>query len=182
MKNTLLIVFILAASAIPSVAQSPKTNSKILYHNGSVLVGATHLYVIWYGCWTNECGTAGSTNTTQLVDQLVVSIGSTPYAALYTLYPNAYGQAPSGSVLYGGSTFDRSYSHGLDLTEDDIKGIVIEHVDNNDVPPDPSGVYLVVASADVASKCNRLLLHYWCPADSWNRVRVLQRREIWVRG
>jgi hypothetical protein len=66
------------------------------------------------------------------------------------MYPNNSGQAPSGALIYGGSVVDR-YSHGMELTQADIAGIVQEQLVSNGLPQDPGGIYVVLASADVGS-------------------------------
>jgi len=37
-------------------AGSVKTDSRILYHDGPVLVGPIDFYYVWYGCWDDNCG------------------------------------------------------------------------------------------------------------------------------
>jgi len=121
------------------------------YHGGQVMIGSSNIYFIWYGCWTNNCGNNGSANTVSLFETFATSIGSTPYAVINTSYPNEAGQTPSGSILFGGYAFDPNYSHGTELTVDDIKAIVAYQIDNNYLPGDPAGIYVVVSSADVGA-------------------------------
>jgi hypothetical protein len=163
MKRSLQISFLLislafvglnrtAAAQSISSGQKPtavKTNNRILYNGGPVMIGATNVYVIWYGCWDETCR-AGNTATKAILSDFIVNVGSSPYMQINTMYPNSAGQAPSGSVLFGGQSFDQ-YSHGLELTAVDIQGIVSDQIDGNHLPPDPAGIYLVIASADVSS-------------------------------
>jgi len=128
---------------------SAKTNSRILYNGGYVLIGAANLYVIWYGCWDETCR-AGNTLTQSITRDFMINVGSSPYMQINTMYPNGAGQPPSGAVLYGGEAIDQ-YSHGLELTATDIQGIVKDQIEGNHLPPDPAGIYLVIASADVGS-------------------------------
>jgi len=140
-------------SAQTTTAQKPtstvKTNSRILYNGGYVLIGSANLYVIWYGCWDETCR-AGNTVTQSIARDFMFNVGSSPYMQINAMYPNSAGQAPSGAVLYGGESFDQ-YSHGLELTAADIKAIVSAQIEGNLLPPDPAGIYLVLASADVSS-------------------------------
>ena len=153
--TTLALVVALTASAvIPAIAQggnTPNTKSKILYHGGSVIAGAANVYLIWYGCWTSGCGNNGSADTRAVLEHFAVNIGSTPYFVINTGYPNDFGQTPSGSVLFGGIASDPNYSHGVELTEDDVRAIVTETIARNALPADPAGMYIVLASADVGS-------------------------------
>ena len=126
-----------------------KTDSRILYHDGPVMVGATNVYVIWYGCWDETCR-AGNTATKAILSDFIVSVGSSPYMQVNAMYPNSFGQTPSGAVLFGGQSFDQ-YSHGLELTATDIQAIVSDQIEGNHLPPDPAGIYLVIASVDVSS-------------------------------
>ena len=128
---------------------SVKTNSRILYNGGYVLVGAANVHVIWYGCWDETCR-AGNTVTQSIARDFMVNVGSSPYMQINTMYPNGFGQTPSGAVLYAGEAFDQ-YSHGLELTATDIQGIVTDQIMSNHLFADPAGIYLVIASADVGS-------------------------------
>jgi hypothetical protein len=128
----------------------------MFYHGGLVIVGSANVYPIYYGCWTNNCGDNGSADARVVLDQFLLSIGSTPYFVINTGYPNEYGQTPSGSLLYGGSASDPNYSHGVELTEDDIEAIVADKINSNALPPDPAGIYVVIASADVGSTATGL--------------------------
>ena len=157
LASLLLLMFVglgqSASAQSTSAAQRPtssvKTNSRILYNGGYVLVGAANLYVIWYGCWDETCR-AGNTITQSITRDFMFNVGSSPYMQINTMYPNDFGQAPSGALLYGGETVDQ-YSHGLELTATDIQAIVKNQIEGNHLPPDPAGIYLVLASADVSS-------------------------------
>jgi len=129
---------------------SVKTDSRILYHDGAVMVGSSNVYLIWYGCWDNNCGLVGDVGTQSIVSDFAVSVGSSPYFQVLAGYPNWYGQGPSGALLFGGSVVDR-YSHGFELTASDMQGIVADQINNFGLPPDPAGIYVVLASADVSS-------------------------------
>ena len=140
------------AQTVTSGQRAPsavKTNSRILYNGGPVMVGATNVYVIWYGCWDETCR-AGNTATKAILSDFIVTVGSSPYMQINTMYPNSFGQGPSGAVLFGGQSFDQ-YSHGLELTAADIQAIVSDQIEGNHLPPDPSGIYIVIASAEVSS-------------------------------
>lgn len=143
------------ASAQNAANQQPphdvKTDSRILYHNGPVLHGASDVYLIWYGCWANDCGFAGDTATQFILSDFMSSLGSSPYFQINAGYPNSSGLAPSGGLFFGGSAVDRFYSHGLELTAEDIQGIVSDQILGSVLPLDPSGIYIVLGSADVSS-------------------------------
>ena len=128
-----------------------KTDSRILYHNGPVLYGASSVYLIWYGCWANDCGFAGDTASQFILSDFMSSLGSSPYFQINAGYPNSSGLAPSGGLFFGGSAVDRFYSHGLELTAEDIQGIVSDQILGSELPLDPSGIYIVLGSADVSS-------------------------------
>jgi len=136
-----------------SATQKPtgvKTDTRILYHNGRVMIGSSNLYLIWYGCWDTNCGPVSNTVTQSILLDFAVNVGSSPYAQILAGYPNADGQGPSGSLLLGGGVID-GYSHGFELTASDIQSIVADQITTLRLPPDPAGVYVVIASADVSS-------------------------------
>ena len=160
MKNAMIIIAILMTTTSWSAsisAQRPdaraniNTNTKILYHNGPVMTGTSDVYFIWYGCWSATCGNTNAAITTTLVSDFTSSIGGSPYFQMNALYTGGSGGAPSGGLMYAGSVFDQTYSHGFDLTEAQIEDIVREQIETNGLPQDPAGIYIVLASADIAS-------------------------------
>lgn len=145
-----------ATAQSPSASQKPteptnnvKTESRILYHNGPVMAGAADIYFIWYGCWDDTC-IGGDTTTQSILTDFASSLGGSPYFQINAMYPGGSGFAPSGALFYGGAVYDR-YSHGLELTDSDIQGIVYDQIVNGGLPGDPAGIYVVLASADVSS-------------------------------
>jgi hypothetical protein len=151
MKKLIALVALCALAATAVAAQNSRTTSKMLYHDGPVMTGTRNIYVIWYGCWNSNCGQAGDTNTKDILTDFLITIGNTPYMQINATYPNAAGEAPTGAFIYGGDVSDSAYSHGLDLTPADITGIISDQVNSFHLPHDPSGIYVVIASADVAS-------------------------------
>ena len=136
----------LAASPITTVAQrgsSPKPDSRILYHDGPVMLGTSAVYIIWYGNFS------GSTTTAILAD-LASSLGSSPYFNINTTYPNFAGNAPNGGVVYVGGVND-AHSRGPSLTDQDLEQIVTTHIESGPFPLDTTGIYLVITSEDVTN-------------------------------
>jgi len=143
---------IMSTSLVTAVAaQNSKSTGKMVYHDGPVLPGTQNIYTIWYGCWNNNCGLMGDTQTPELMADLLISIGGRPYLQINSTYPDSSGLAPTGDLIYGGSVEDASYSHGVDLKKSDFAGIISDQVNNFRLPQDPHGIYVIVASGDVAS-------------------------------
>jgi hypothetical protein len=135
----------------PKPSDHVKTDSRILYNNGPVLTGSSDVYLIWYGCWANDCGIAGDTDSQFILSDFMSSLGFTPYFQINAGYPNSSGLAPSGGLFFGGSAVDRFYSHGFELTAEGIQGIISDQILAGELPLDPAGIYLVLGSADVSS-------------------------------
>jgi hypothetical protein len=114
------------------------------------MAGAQDVYLIWYGCWDANCGRMGNPITQAILTEFMSSLGGSPYFQINAMYPNDFGQSPTGALFYGGSVVDR-YSHGLELTAADLAEIVASQIANNNLPQDPVGIYVVLASADVSS-------------------------------
>jgi hypothetical protein len=148
-----LITLILGGFALKIFAQplSPKGNSKLTYHNGPVLTGNRNLYFIYYGCWTNTCGTDGDTATRDMLIDFSTSIGGTSYMQINATYPDANGQTSSGYFIFGGESFVTTYSHGAELTRTEVVSIISELINNFELPQDPNGIYVVFSSADVGA-------------------------------
>src|SRR5262245_9942966 len=113
LKNLLLLLTLsFVCMAQPASAQTVtsgqkatghvNTNTRILYHDGPVIVGASSVYVIWYGCWDNTCGPVGDAGTQSVVFDFLLNVGSSPYFQILAGYPTASGQGPSGALLFGG--------------------------------------------------------------------------------
>jgi len=138
----------------PDPGQKPedhvKTNSKMAFHGGPVMAGALDIYLIWYGCWDDNCGLAGNTTIQTILRDFTSSIGGSPYLQINRTYPNVNGQIPTGAAFYAGEVVDR-YSRGPELSASDIQGIVADKIVSNALPQDPVGIYVVLASADVSS-------------------------------
>lgn len=154
--NTLImLVAIVSLIEMPVFAQDAqagqkgqtKTDSKIAYHNGPILTGVPDVFFIWYGTWDNN---ADNTAVQFLLTDFVSNLGGSPYFQINAMYPNNIGGAPSGALFYSGAVIDR-YSHGLELTASDMAGIVENQISTGALPQDPSGIYVILASADVSS-------------------------------
>src|SRR5215467_11101503 len=141
----------ISMQAATSHNSNEKTNSRILYHNGFVMVGSTNLYIIWYGCWDNTCGTsAGDVGTRLILEDFAYNIGASPYFQINAGYADESGYTPSGSLPFGGEVVDQ-YSHGFELKVSDLQEIVSNQITQLKLPADPAGIYVVLSSVDVSS-------------------------------
>ena len=128
-----------------------KTDSRILYHDGLLMLGPSDVYFVWYGCWNVNCGFAGDADSQSILIDFMSNIGATPYFQINTTYSDADGRTPSGALFYGGSAFDAAYSRGVELTAADIQGVITDKIVARAIPQDPNGIYVLLASADVSS-------------------------------
>lgn len=127
-----------------------KTNTKVVYHDGPVFTAFVNLYLIWYGSWPlNLPGNDGYTR--QIVLDFSANIGGKQYMAINQGYPDASGVSPSGAVIYSGQHTDWSYQYGPDLNPLGMQGIVKDAISAGSIPSDSNGIYLIIASSDVAS-------------------------------
>lgn len=163
MKKSLFALFLVVAMSISSVTgqvgtASPqssgptfKTSSKILYHNGPVLTATQNLYFVFYGCWGMCSAPFGDPAIEYVLVDFGVTIGNSPYSRINSTYTNASGQPAANAFIFGGIAYDRTYSHGVDLTQTDIAGIISDKINSFQLPQDPNGLYVVMASGDIAS-------------------------------
>jgi hypothetical protein len=153
--NSILLTVAVALSGLTAFAQDApsnqkggvKTDSKMAYHNGPIVTGVPEVYFIWYGTWDNN---ADNTAVQFILTDFLSNLGGTPYFQINAMYANGIGGAPSGALFYSGAAVDR-YSHGLELTASDMVGIVQNQIVTGGLPLTPSGIYVVLASADVSS-------------------------------
>jgi len=129
----------------------------MIYHNGQVRRGVQNMYFIFYGCWgTPACGAQGGDQATMTVlNEFSALIGNSPYLSINNTYTDSTGQPATATIVAAGGVVDNSYSHGADLTASDIAAILNDHIGDPggqvDLPPDTQGIYVIVASADIAS-------------------------------
>jgi hypothetical protein len=147
MAMTLCGLTAFAQSAPSQKGGDVKTDSKMAYHNGPIITGVAGVYFIWYGTWDNN---ADNTAVQFILTDFVSNLGGSPYFQINAMYPNGFGGAPSGALIYSGAVLDR-YSRGLELTASDMAAIVEDKLVTGQLPWDPTGIYVVLASADVSS-------------------------------
>ncbi len=116
--------------------------SGIYYHGGPIMLGTVRFYYIWYGDWT------GNTATTILAD-FASNLGGSPYWNIQSTYYDGNDAHAANVAEYAGSTTD-AYSRGPSLSDSDVLGVVADAIGGGALPADPSGVYFVLTSADVA--------------------------------
>lgn len=123
-------------------SKGDRAGQRVEYHGGALMLGGTNVYYVWYGNWS------GSTTPPILTD-LALNLGGSAYLSAVTRYRDAVGNAPSNTLQYAGSIND-AYSYGTSLQNYDISFIVGTAIINQQLPLDPSGIYVVFTSADVA--------------------------------
>ena len=114
-----------------------------IYQGGPVMLGTNHIYYVWYGNWIG-------TSSTSILDDMASHIGGTPYWNIETTYyeiDHGVKKFVSNSLTFGGEYFD-SYSQGKSLSDSAVLAVV-ENAIQQQLPLDASGIYLVLASADV---------------------------------
>jgi len=151
--TTLALVLGLLVSGAPVSAQRGglKTNTRILYHDGVVMPFGSNVYFVYYGCWgANACVPGSGQSTMGIVTDFIISLGGSPIAMINSMYPDATGQGPTGGITYGGAGLD-AYSRGPSLTDADVQAVVLNQISTGQLPMDSRGIYIVLASADVAA-------------------------------
>lgn len=139
--SALVTASLLIGAGFASAQRTIKSDTRILYHNGPIMPGTSAVYFIWYGNWTGD-------TTTEILPNLASHIGGSPYFMINTTYPNAYGAAPSGGILFAGSVSDQ-YSLGPTLSVENIQQVVASQIETFNLPLDTAGIYIVIGSADV---------------------------------
>jgi hypothetical protein len=117
------------------------SNNGITYYNGPVMTGATNVYYIWYGNWTNN-------SATTILTDLMRGFTGSPLFNTNTTYYNGSGQRVLNSINFVQSIND-NYSLGTSLSDANILSIVTNAITNGALPKDPNGVYFILTSADV---------------------------------
>ena len=151
-QQALAISMCLVMFAGPILAQGNKapvkTDTRILYHNGPVMQGASNVYIIWYGNWF----TGNDPYAISIIQDLVLNLGGSAYFQINAGYPDQNGISPNGGLIFTASLFEPTYSKGADLTVLDIQSIVSDQITTRLPGPDPAGLYLVLASPDIHAR------------------------------
>jgi hypothetical protein len=121
---------------------STLSNNGILYHGGPVMLGTTHVYLIFYGNWT-------SSSATTILPDWAANVGGSPYFNTNTTYSDGSNHSISNSATFGGAIFD-NYSRGSALDDNGVGAVVSTAIGNGSLPLDAHGVYFVLTSSDVA--------------------------------
>src|SRR5437773_1153806 len=132
------------------VGQSVVQGNGINYHGGPVMRGnPVHIYIIWYGNWSNGAHASDSQTTVNLIDALLGSggIGGSSYERINTTYGDNTGNV-SGNLSLSAQVFDTG-SQGTSISDTALRTIVSNHLNNGSLPRDSNGVYLVLTSSNV---------------------------------
>ena len=121
-----------------------RTKNRIEYHDGQIQLLTQDAFFILYGNWGDP---DTSTNVKILTD--VITHCPRPYTDILRAYTDFAGRAPTGCFLVSLPIVD-AYSHGTTLSDADVADVVRHQLDVGAVPEDPVGIYVVIASADVA--------------------------------
>jgi hypothetical protein len=123
----------------PAASKGAPLGTGIDYHDGPVMDGAHHVYLIWYGNW------AGNTAQAILPD-LINNLSGSAYFNINSSYFGNSHKVPN-LVTLSGQLYD-FYSRGNTLNDADIWAVVTRSFSNG-LPTDPEGIYLVLTSDDV---------------------------------
>jgi hypothetical protein len=127
-------------------APPPRTRNRIEYHNGRMMTNIPDVYYILYGNWSSDPTTD---RNQQILTDLATHFCGGPYADIWTIYRDFLDQAPTGCMLLAGWAVD-AYSHGTEISDNDVGEIVLRQFAMHGAGEDPVGIYIVIASPDVA--------------------------------
>jgi Phosphate-induced protein 1 conserved region len=130
-------------AAAGPVGQAVVTGNGINYHNGPVMKGTVHAYVIWYGNWA---GTGSNTAATKsLIEHFLGTIGGSNIERVNTTYGDTTGNV-SGNVSFAGST---TVSSSTNLSDTSLRTTVSNALNSGALPRDANGVYFVLTSSNI---------------------------------
>jgi hypothetical protein len=130
----------------------PVSANGIIYHGGPVMrANSVNVYFIWYGNWTGGPKPSDSQTTVNLMDALFEpgrGIGGSSFFKINTTYSDTVGH-PTGNIALAASTTN-NYSHGKQLSDNDIQSVVSSAISSHVLPKDANGLYFVLTASDVA--------------------------------
>jgi hypothetical protein len=130
----------------------PPAPGPIVYWGGPIITSIPHLYIIWYGDWSNNL-------TPTILEDMLTSFGGTPYSQILTGYYQTP-QPADGGVADAAKTYATgqpalvksisvSYTRGKNLMAGDVLGIVTDALKAGSLPADTDAIYYVLTSSDV---------------------------------
>src|SRR5450631_372313 len=134
-------------NGVPPPAGSINNAGPILltYNGGTVILGQTHIYYIWYGDWS------GDVNAAPILNAFAHNLVGSPYYNILTQYSQTPGGNISNAVVLSGSTTSTYVAaNPTALTDNDISGIVQAAIANTSLPLDANGMYFVLTAPGVA--------------------------------
>jgi hypothetical protein len=114
----------------------------ITLHGGPRMSTPT-VYLIWYGNWNQANGSDTPAGQTVIRDFLY-GLNNSPYFKINTTY-----SGPTGYIGRGAETTDTG-SQGTSLSDAKIQTVVSMAITSGKLPLDPSGVYFVLTSSNIA--------------------------------
>src|ERR1035437_8720474 len=128
-----------APTAGGTVALSPITS------HGGPIMGAPKAYLIWYGNW-NQSNSSDTPGGQAIVRDFLLGVGGLPYYLINSSYAGV-----SGSVTFAAETTATAGPSKKSLSDSNIRTIVVNAINSSALgPADPTGVYFVLTSSDVA--------------------------------
>lgn len=133
----------------PAGAVIGTSAQKINYRGGQVMVGATKVYILFYGGW------AASDPIFTLVPSFVNGLSGSGWWNIQTSYPQTVGgitSRPSNQISWGGYSTERGTEAGSYTTiisDSNIYAMINKHLTAGRLPWDPQGLYLVLTAPDV---------------------------------
>jgi hypothetical protein len=126
----------------------PRTRNRIEYHpGGPIIPDVQNTYFIWYGSWPSTDPVRS--NFQIVMADLASNLCDRPYTDMFRAYTNPDGRAPRGCMFFAGSGVD-AFSHGPTLSDADVADVIANQVFTSQMPLDPSGIYFVMASPEIA--------------------------------
>jgi hypothetical protein len=129
-------------AAVMPVHQAATVQEAIEYHGGSLITWDPAVYLIYYGGWSTSAAPP-------VIEHFVSHVGGSAWFAINAQYTDGSGAHPPGALHLAGTTVD-DYSRGTDLADGDVRYIVENAIYQGKLTDDPSGIYVVLPSADVA--------------------------------
>jgi hypothetical protein len=122
--------------------EAVNTGNGIEYHGGPVMLGPHNVYFIWYGNW--------SVNTaTTILPDFIFGLNKSNYLNTNTTYGDNSNDI-ANTMSMAGQSFD-NYSQGASLGNTGVAAAVTAALNNNSLPADSNGIYLVLTSPDQIS-------------------------------
>ncbi|KAK9840576.1 hypothetical protein WJX81_002140 [Elliptochloris bilobata] len=113
------------------------------YHGGSIITQPVTIYLVMYGTWDASVPTG--------LASFLNALSGTTWMQINQAYTDSRGGRGTATMRHGGTCYDTG-TRGASLSDADVLAVILGCLSAGVLPQDPSGLYYLISSPEVAQK------------------------------